>query len=111
MHTANFVSFFISLNDSLDFVIPRADPVGLVPVNLRMRYRTIRKLDCCDALQFSPVSFAVQPPQPFALSDGAAARNNLHIDDTTDDPELHAPAPPSASTHEHPLVLPQLMHL
>jgi hypothetical protein len=44
---------------------------------------------------FSPSSFAVQPPQSFALSQGGTARNNLHIDDATDDPELHALEPPS----------------
>src|SRR5258708_18556912 len=108
MQTAKWASPFMSINDPFDLVVFRADPVRFVPVDFRMRYRTTRKFNRCNSLEFPPAPLAVHPPQPLSLSDGGAGRNNFHLDDTTDDPKLHASTPPSHQTYEHPLVLPQL---
>src|SRR5712691_2194211 len=95
MQTANWTSLFISIDEPLNFVVLRANAVGFVPVDFRMRYRTIGKFNRCNSLEFPPAPLAVQPPQPLSLSDGGAGRNNFHLDDTADDPELHASTPPS----------------
>ena len=87
----------MSVNDPFDFVVLRADPVGFVPMDFRMRYRTITKFDGCNPFEFSPVSFAIQLPQAFAFSNGSASRNDFHIDDTPNDPEFHVSTPPSRS--------------
>jgi hypothetical protein len=98
----------MSVNDPFDFVVFRADPVGFVPMDFRMRYRTITKFDGRKPFEFPPASFAIQPPQAFALSNGSASRNNFHIGNASNDPEFHASTLPSRSAYEHPLVLPQL---
>src|SRR5258707_11055771 len=108
MQTAKWVSPFMSIDDPFDLVVFRADAVRFVPVDFRMRYRTIRKFNRGNSLELPPAPLAVQPPEPLSLSDGGAGRNNFHLDDTTDDRELHASTPPSHLTYEQPLVLPQL---
>src|ERR1700722_175001 len=90
MQTAKWGSPFMSVNDPFDFVVFRADPVGFVPVDFRMRYRTIRKFNCRNSLELPPAPFAVQPPKPLLLSDGGADRNDFHIGNTANDPEFHA---------------------
>src|SRR3989442_11281081 len=95
MQTASWMSLFISIDEPLNFVVLRANAVGFVPVDFRMRYRTIRKFNRCNSLEFPPAPLAVQPPEPLSFSDGGTGRNNFHLDDTTDNPELHASTPPS----------------
>jgi hypothetical protein len=85
------------VNDPFDFVVFRADPVGFVPMDFRMRYRTIKKFDGCNPFEFPPVAFAILLPQAFAFSNRGANSNNFHIDDTANDLEFHASTQPSRS--------------
>lgn len=68
----------------------RADTVGFVPVDFRMRYRTIAKFNGCNSFKFPPVSFAVQLPQALAFSNGGTGGDDFDIDNAADDPEFHA---------------------
>ncbi len=72
----------MSVNDPFDFVVFRADPVGFVPMDFRMGYRTTTKFDGCNPLEFPPAPSAIQPPQALAFSNGGADRNDFHIDNT-----------------------------
>jgi len=58
----------MSTDDPFDLVIFRADSVGFVPMDFRMRYRTIEEFDGCNPLEFSPATLAIQFPQALAFS-------------------------------------------
>ena len=92
----------MSFNDALDLVLFRPNPVGFVPVDFRMAYRTIGKLHVGSAFQFPPASLAVGFPQPLALADSSAGRNRLHVRDASDNLEVHAPAPLFTARGVHP---------
>src|ERR1700690_934345 len=89
----NWASRFMSVENSLDLVLFLPNPVGFVPVDFRMAYRTIEKFHVGSAFQFSPASLAIRFPQSLALADGFAGRNHLHILDASDDLEVHESAP------------------
>src|ERR1035438_5498757 len=85
----NCASRFISVENPLDFVFFRPNPVGFVPVDFRMAYRTIEKFHVGSAFQFLPASLAVCLPQAFALADGFAGCDQFHILDASDNLEVH----------------------
>src|ERR1035437_62321 len=89
----NCASRFISVENPLDFVFFRPNPVGFVPVDFRMAYRTIEKFHVGSAFQFLPASLAVCLPQAFALADGFAGCDQFHILDASDNLEVHTSTP------------------
>lgn len=63
------------------------------PVNLRFGYRTIFKLNCCEALALEPVTCAVQPDEPRQNVNSGSRRDRFYSPDLADnltvDLELH----------------------
>lgn len=86
----NCASRFISGQNALDLIFLRPDAVGLVPVDLRMTYRTIGKFRVSRGFQLLPSGLAVGLLQPLALTNGGAGRNRFHVRDWADNFEGHA---------------------
>jgi len=87
--------------------------MSFVPMNFCFANRTICKLDPSDAFQFPPSAFSVILPKPLALANCGTGCNRFHIRDSPKNLEVHEDAPLEQirQFYEHPLVLPQLMHL
>jgi hypothetical protein len=87
--------------------------MSFVPMNFCFANRTIYKLDSSDAFQFPPSAFSIIFPKPLALANCGAGCNRFHIYDSPNNLEVHEDAPLEQirQSYEHPLVLPQLMHL
>lgn len=59
--------------------------MSFVPVDFRLRDRTIRQLDPGDGFPFLPVTFTVRLPKLAKFPDAAAFRNGFNIRDGADD--------------------------
>src|SRR5579863_1525875 len=81
------------IENPLDLVFFRPNPVGFIPVDFRMAYRTIRKLHLGCTFQLPPACLAVGLPQPLTFADCFAGSDQLYIGDSSDDFEMHASAP------------------
>jgi hypothetical protein len=75
---------------SVYLVLFRPNAVGFVPLDFRVAYRTIGKLQVSCAFQLPPASLCL--PEPRALADSIAGRNGLDIRDASDDLEMHIAA-------------------
>ena len=73
--------FFVLLKNSFDLVFLCADAMGLIPVDLRLAYRTIAEAHHGVTFELSPATFAVDLAETFALPDRCTRCDCLHVAD------------------------------
>jgi hypothetical protein len=105
MQTANWESPFMSVNDPFDFVVFGPIPWASYQWTSACAIVPSRNSTVAIPLSFRQRPCATQLPQTFAFSNGAAGRNDFHIDDATDDPEFHASAPSRARVGQSPIAM------
>jgi hypothetical protein len=76
----------MSFNDALDLVFFRANPMGFVPVDFRLAYRTIGKFHLGDAFKYAFQS-------RLRSRNRGAGGDRVDIRDAPDNLEGHSPTP------------------
>jgi hypothetical protein len=94
MHTANLglerrrgFRILVDIPLTLDFF--STDPMRLIPVELRVAYRSAPQPNQGNALQFSPPPAPIQPAKPLAIPDTLALRDRRDLRDFADDLKGH----------------------
>src|SRR5690242_18075013 len=73
------------MDDPLDLEFLAPDPARFIPVNLRLRHRSVVESDRRDSLSLSPASSSMDSPQTIQFSDTSANCDRLDFRNRTDD--------------------------
>lgn len=83
------LSLFVLFKNAFYFVFLRANPVGLIPVDLSLAYRTIAQANGGVTFELSPAAFAVHFAEAFSFPDRGPRCDCLYLADRAEDFETH----------------------